>query len=517
VIAEVMQKTAEAGAPPGIDRASLFREWRAILEAQRAVEDSRANPIRYSSREVSGRRVIFQTATEVAEGLIGQPRLVRLGRGGVVGGEVEDVSRRSLVLFVERGNPGEVPPAGELIFDSEASRIAIGRQRGALDAVRFGRSLRGDLGALLLSPVSAAAPGIVDSVHFIQPELDDSKKDAVRIALGSPDFAVVQGPPGTGKTTLIAELVAQTLRDNPSARVLVSSQTHVALDNAVERIARLAPDKRLIRVGRPEKNQMDQWRKEVIEKGRAFLRELASARGVTISELDIVSEVERVDAIRHQLRDIRSRIVRREAERRDVERELEELTELGRQVLEVAEQIEAGARGSMPEELRGAAADYMEAGLELAGRLDQAAPLQEKLSGFDEALREWRAELRRLEDDALELRRDLSARFFAGEDQPPGLDELRERLATISVTPDPEFASLLALHREWEERFGQGSEFRRSYAGIGSCGGDLRGLRWGAGSDGCRVQPVCHRRGVKSHSDGSTRTYVTGPTVDARR
>src|SRR5439155_6988919 len=141
----------------------LFKEWKAILDAQQALEDSRANPIRYSSREVNGRRVTFQTASEMTEGLIGQPRLVRLGRGRGVGGEVEDVSRRALTLFVERGNPGEVPPAGDLVFDSEASRVAIERQRKALDAVRFGRSVRRDLGKLLLSPASATAPAPVDA------------------------------------------------------------------------------------------------------------------------------------------------------------------------------------------------------------------------------------------------------------------------------------------------------------------------------------------------------------------
>jgi superfamily I DNA and/or RNA helicase len=46
----------------------------------------------------------------------------------------------------------------------------------------------------------------------------------------------VEGPPGTGKTTFITELVLQTLRANPNARVLLTSQTHVALDNSLERI-----------------------------------------------------------------------------------------------------------------------------------------------------------------------------------------------------------------------------------------------------------------------------------------
>lgn len=49
---------------------------------------------------------------------------------------------------------------------------------------------------------------------------------------------LVQGPPGTGKTSFIAETVAQFLKSNPKGRVLIASQTHVAVDNALERLER---------------------------------------------------------------------------------------------------------------------------------------------------------------------------------------------------------------------------------------------------------------------------------------
>lgn len=47
---------------------------------------------------------------------------------------------------------------------------------------------------------------------------------------------LIQGPPGTGKTTAICELVLQTLKANPQARILIASETHVAVDNALDRI-----------------------------------------------------------------------------------------------------------------------------------------------------------------------------------------------------------------------------------------------------------------------------------------
>jgi len=55
-------------------------------------------------------------------------------------------------------------------------------------------------------------------------------------ALAVEELFFLQGPPGTGKTTAIVELVLQTLRHNPSARILITSETHMAVDNALDRL-----------------------------------------------------------------------------------------------------------------------------------------------------------------------------------------------------------------------------------------------------------------------------------------
>jgi len=49
-------------------------------------------------------------------------------------------------------------------------------------------------------------------------------------------FYALQGPPGTGKTTLVAHAVAAYLRAKPSARILISAQSHYALDELASRI-----------------------------------------------------------------------------------------------------------------------------------------------------------------------------------------------------------------------------------------------------------------------------------------
>lgn len=65
----------------------------------------------------------------------------------------------------------------------------------------------------------------------------------IRKALVSEDMFFMQGPPGTGKTTAIVEIVLQQIKANPAARILISSETHVAVDNALDRVAaEAAPD-----------------------------------------------------------------------------------------------------------------------------------------------------------------------------------------------------------------------------------------------------------------------------------
>ncbi|GHS84149.1 hypothetical protein PAGU2196_49830 [Pseudomonas sp. PAGU 2196] len=63
----------------------------------------------------------------------------------------------------------------------------------------------------------------------------------IQKALACEDIFFLQGPPGTGKTTAIVEIILQTLRSKPEARILISSETHVAVDNALDRLTTHLP------------------------------------------------------------------------------------------------------------------------------------------------------------------------------------------------------------------------------------------------------------------------------------
>jgi len=78
----------------------------------------------------------------------------------------------------------------------------------------------------------------------------DQQRDFVERALAAPDLVMLEGPPGSGKTTAICELVLQLVRRG--LRVLVCSNTNVAVDNVLERLVRHPEPVEAVRLGLPD-------------------------------------------------------------------------------------------------------------------------------------------------------------------------------------------------------------------------------------------------------------------------
>lgn len=70
----------------------------------------------------------------------------------------------------------------------------------------------------------------------IEKYLNEKQLEAVAKAVSAPDIAIIQGPPGTGKTTVIAEIIWQQILKKPDSKILLTSQTNLAVDNALERL-----------------------------------------------------------------------------------------------------------------------------------------------------------------------------------------------------------------------------------------------------------------------------------------
>ncbi len=282
----------------------MYYTWDRILNAKNQIEAEREAPLKYKGWAHEDNCIRFEMVVEPSLDLIDQPRRVVVENRTAVLGTVQSIDGRSLLLNVSQNYDDLIPFHGELLFDVAAAKTAIRRQHEALDAVRFFRSARPELRNLLARPDKACDP-IPVTLGEMHQDLDTDKVNVVRLACGAPDFLLVEGPPGTGKTTFIVETILQYLDIHPSAKILLTSQTHVALDNALERIQALAPDLKVLRLASQTfdrvspavrhlllSERMDQWKKEVLTRGEDFLERWVMNNNIPRQDFEVGRHLE---------------------------------------------------------------------------------------------------------------------------------------------------------------------------------------------------------------------------------
>jgi serine/threonine protein kinase len=289
----------EAAAQPPSERSAedLFDTWLRVLNAREDLARGEKQPLHYRKWKASGREATFAFEGQVEHDLVGTEWRVRdpLTDRRFGWGEVIEQDSDRVVVRSSRRWEG-LPDRGVLIPHLGPDEVALNRQRQAVQDVQNDKAARSDMRALLLDPSKNAEPTAAEVTRWGR-DLDESKKNAIRLALGAPDLFVVHGPPGTGKTSLIAELVEQCLQRNPTARVLIASQTNVAVDNALERLDRRGQEN-MVRLASADAmrvkdsvrhllldSQMKRWSHTVRKKAEGYLSTQAASVGLTPSHL----------------------------------------------------------------------------------------------------------------------------------------------------------------------------------------------------------------------------------------
>jgi hypothetical protein len=72
--------------------------------------------------------------------------------------------------------------------------------------------------------------------NLFSESLNESQKQAIFKSLYAEELALIQGPPGTGKSTAIAEIIWQHIRKEQNQKILLTSETNLAVDNAIDRL-----------------------------------------------------------------------------------------------------------------------------------------------------------------------------------------------------------------------------------------------------------------------------------------
>lgn len=110
------------------------------------------------------------------------------------------------------------------------------QQAVALHQFRVGRLANPLLQSYALDSKNVQSNMLQQEISLFNQKIcsDSSQLAAVEHALGEKDIYFIQGPPGTGKTTVIREIILQTLSANPLTKILVVSQANVAVDNVLK-------------------------------------------------------------------------------------------------------------------------------------------------------------------------------------------------------------------------------------------------------------------------------------------
>lgn len=140
-----------------------------------------------------------------------------------------------------------IPHCGFMTGQVIGHIILNNRQRRNLENLSNGTNLYAPyLAQYLFDIKNAYRPQQLPRIkEWFNPNLNVHQKLAVQKMLADTNLCLIQGPPGTGKTTVIAEAILQLVAQGQ--KVLLSSQSHDAIDNAISRV-KSNPDLRGIRL-----------------------------------------------------------------------------------------------------------------------------------------------------------------------------------------------------------------------------------------------------------------------------
>lgn len=155
-----------------------------------------------------------------------------------------------------------------LQVDDVGEKIKINRQSKVLEEIRYAAVLNPNLLLEFINPT--AAPSSKNDTLEYNLELNESQKRAVSLALSDNVLSLIQGPPGTGKTQVIAEICLQLYRANPNVRILICSETHIAVNNLISRLTEYSDTIRIVRIRDKEQDSFsEEYSPETIKKGYA--------------------------------------------------------------------------------------------------------------------------------------------------------------------------------------------------------------------------------------------------------
>lgn len=150
-------------------------------------------------------------------------------------GTVYEKNKEKITVAFNRSLPEWVDEEGIYHLNIAGSRASAKKMLEALKQVRTAEHSRlaflRDM-TLGLKKAESLDPVSVEKIDFYNSRLNEWQRKAVAMALSARDMALVHGPPGTGKTTVLVEIIRQTIAAGKF--VFATAPSNTACDNLLE-------------------------------------------------------------------------------------------------------------------------------------------------------------------------------------------------------------------------------------------------------------------------------------------
>ena len=266
-------------------RNKLLTKWEKVIDEEVISIEKRKSLCPYSSYELSDNQEQLIVNIEKGKWQFEQGDYIQMSTiadKSMNVGTLSEIEEDKIIINLNWDiDTQHIAKKGIIGIDVQQTQTNLKRLRRAVKAIKLKSSVNPLLSDIFSEPQLIKMFKVSPISEYMQ-ELDPANKRAVQKALSTKDICLIQGPPGTGKTTVITEIVCQILKTNPKAKILLSSQSHVAVDHALKNITKLLPESNIIRIGRADKisedvislmmpNQIKKWVQAVVGKSRKEL------------------------------------------------------------------------------------------------------------------------------------------------------------------------------------------------------------------------------------------------------
>lgn len=221
----------------------VYKKWQRIIDYQ--IEDNSYEEVEleYSSFFIKDNEIIFNVLDLKAfESNIKDKRVydVTVEVGGINIGLLDDYSLDKNLIKTRVGFSDNlnILSGGLLYLRIKTYQTVLHKQKKALRDFSSSKMVNADLKQVLVSPQLISYKPISENseINFKNHNFTENQKNIVKSILNVQDIFLIQGPPGTGKTTVIKEIIFQTISEDNSANILIVSQQNVAVDNVLSGI-----------------------------------------------------------------------------------------------------------------------------------------------------------------------------------------------------------------------------------------------------------------------------------------